>query len=159
VKQTPWLDNWNGTAYHGYWASDFYEVDPNFGTPEDLHTLVDTAHELEMLFMLDIVANHVGPLHTLDDVMNLGPGLNDPMGAQFHQDPHPDAVPFADYLLDPLTMMEAGPECWPYYTFGPDTCDFTTILDGWFGDLGDLNHENPDVQTYLLDWIDYMRST
>ena len=63
-------------GYHGYWAKDFNKIDEHFGTPEDLKKLSQTLKENGMLFMLDIVANHVGPLHGLDDVASLGDGLN-----------------------------------------------------------------------------------
>ena len=32
-------------------------------------------------------------------------------------------------------------------------CNYTVILDGWFGDLADLRQENPAIASYLLDWI------
>ena len=32
-------------------------------------------------------------------------------------------------------------------------CNYTVILDGWFGDLADLRQENPAIAGYLLDWI------
>ena len=32
-------------AFHGYWASDWTAIDPNFGTRADLQELVDVAHE------------------------------------------------------------------------------------------------------------------
>jgi len=85
--------------------------------------------------------------------------------AQFHTDPHPDAdtpppSTFEEYLLSPLNMLEAGANCWPNYPFGSglDDCSYATTLDGWFGDLGDLNHENVAVASYLLDWIAWLRA-
>ena len=156
VEQVPWLDNWNGTAYHGYWAADFNAIDPHFGTEADFVALTSKAHELGMKVMLDIVANHVGPVHDLSEVGRLAPELSDPAGEQFNQLPHPDPVPFSEYLSNPYTMMEAGDSCWPYYDFGP-SCNYTVIEKGWFGDLGDLNHSNPSVRSYLLTWIRGMR--
>ncbi|GMI13364.1 hypothetical protein TrVE_jg3005 [Triparma verrucosa] len=156
VKQVEWRDNWNGTGYHGYWAKDFNKIDEHFGTPEDLKQLSQTLKENGMLFMLDIVANHVGPLHSLDDVASLGDGLNDLSGEQFHQLAHFDEVDFEEYLKNPYTMMEAGDACWPYYDFGHG-CNETVILDGWFGDLGDLNHEDEPTAQYLLKWIGDMQ--
>ena len=43
---------------HGYAIQNFLEVDPHFGTKEDLRDLVDTAHEMGMYIVLDIVINH-----------------------------------------------------------------------------------------------------
>jgi glycosidase len=45
-------------GYHGYWITDFTDVDPHFGTRADLKALVDAAHARGMKVYLDIVANH-----------------------------------------------------------------------------------------------------
>ena len=44
VKQVPWLDRWNGTGYHGYWAQDFNAIDPHIGTEADLLALSAALH-------------------------------------------------------------------------------------------------------------------
>ncbi|KAG5974263.1 hypothetical protein E4U55_008264 [Claviceps digitariae] len=48
-------------GYHGYWARDLYYVNPKLGSAQDLKNLVNAAHEKNMLVMVDVVANHVGP--------------------------------------------------------------------------------------------------
>ncbi len=53
-------------GYHGYWAKDWTTLDPNFGTMEELATLVETAHEHNIRILLDVVANHTGPVTPLD---------------------------------------------------------------------------------------------
>src|SRR5690606_3826956 len=45
-------------TYHAYDTSDYYEIDPRFGSKEDLRTLVAQAHRREMRVILDFVANH-----------------------------------------------------------------------------------------------------
>ena len=47
-------------GHHGYWADNFTEIDPRFGTEADLKDLVDRAHEMDMRIILDVVYNHVG---------------------------------------------------------------------------------------------------
>ena len=47
-------------TYHGYGIQDFLDVDPHFGTRQDLRDLVDAAHERGMYVLLDIVFNHSG---------------------------------------------------------------------------------------------------
>jgi alpha-amylase len=47
-------------GYHGYWATDFSQLNPNFGTSQDLMDLVNAAHDKNILVMLDVVANHAG---------------------------------------------------------------------------------------------------
>jgi glycosidase len=45
-------------AYHGYWITDFTDVDPHLGTKADFRALVDAAHARGMKVYLDIVINH-----------------------------------------------------------------------------------------------------
>ena len=47
-------------AYHGYWADDFYSLDPRFGTEAELRQLVDEAHARGIRVLLDVVYNHAG---------------------------------------------------------------------------------------------------
>ncbi len=47
-------------GYHGYWADDFYALDPRFGTEAELKALVDAAHARGIAVLLDVVYNHAG---------------------------------------------------------------------------------------------------
>jgi glycosidase len=47
-------------SYHGYGIQNFLEIDPRFGTRQDLRDLVDAAHELGMYVLLDVIFNHTG---------------------------------------------------------------------------------------------------
>ena len=49
-----------GYAYHGYWQRDLYEINPQFGTAQDLKDLSDALHNRSMYLMVDIVVNHNG---------------------------------------------------------------------------------------------------
>lgn len=51
------------SGYHGYWPISFTLVDDRYGTEEDLHELVQVAHENNMNVLLDFVANHVHKEH------------------------------------------------------------------------------------------------
>ncbi len=46
------------SGYHGYWITDFTQVDPHFGTREDMKRFVDAAHARDMKVYLDIITNH-----------------------------------------------------------------------------------------------------
>jgi glycosidase len=46
------------SGYHGYWITDFTDVDPHFGTREDLKAFVEAAHKRGMKVYLDIITNH-----------------------------------------------------------------------------------------------------
>ncbi|NBM19097.1 pullulanase-type alpha-1,6-glucosidase [Streptomyces sp. GC420] len=45
-------------GYHGYWITDFTQVDPHFGTNEDLETLIDKAHAKGIKVFFDVITNH-----------------------------------------------------------------------------------------------------
>ncbi|KAI6854499.1 alpha-amylase [Hortaea werneckii] len=48
-----------GDAYAGYWSQDLYQLEPHFGTEEDLKALVAELRSREMLVMVDVVVNHM----------------------------------------------------------------------------------------------------
>jgi alpha-amylase len=50
-------------GYHGYWAEDFYDIDPHFGSMGDFKELVEKAHKKGMEIILDIILNHTGFEH------------------------------------------------------------------------------------------------
>ncbi|MFI5974742.1 pullulanase-type alpha-1,6-glucosidase [Streptomyces sp. NPDC051452] len=45
-------------GYHGYWITDFTQVDPHFGTNQDLSTLISRAHAKGMKVFFDVITNH-----------------------------------------------------------------------------------------------------
>jgi glycosidase len=47
-------------TYHGYGIQNFLEVDPHFGTKDDLKEMVRVAHENGIYVILDIILNHSG---------------------------------------------------------------------------------------------------
>lgn len=51
------------SAYHGYWPIRSKEVDYRFGSSQEMHDLVDAAHDSDMNVLLDYVANHVHEEH------------------------------------------------------------------------------------------------
>ena len=53
-KQAPW----DKGSYHGYGIQNFLDIDPHFGTPEDLRDMVQTAHEKGIYVILDVIVNH-----------------------------------------------------------------------------------------------------
>ena len=58
----------NTYGFHGYWAKDWTELDPNFGTKNDLKELVEKAHKKGIRVILDAVINHTGPVTEIDPV-------------------------------------------------------------------------------------------
>lgn len=64
------VDEGTGNTYgfHGYWTKDWTNVDPAYGTMQELQELVDKAHQKGIRIMLDAVINHTGPVTELDPV-------------------------------------------------------------------------------------------
>ena len=52
--------NRKGTLGSYYAVANYVKVNPEFGTKDDLHHLINTAHKDSMLIILDWVANHTG---------------------------------------------------------------------------------------------------
>jgi alpha-amylase len=62
-------------SYHGYHMSNLYEINPYFGTKFDLEELITECHNRDIWVMLDVVANHIGPVG--QDFRGINP-FNDP---------------------------------------------------------------------------------
>jgi glycosidase len=147
VWLTPIVKNGAPEDYHGYGAVDLYTVDPHLGTMEETQQLVQAAHKEHMKVFLDVVPNHVGPLH---------PWVSDPPTPDwFHGTPKQHLSSFAplkedfygvhekkEPATDLLELLE-DPHAPPEFR--------KNLTEGWFwGILPDMNTENPLVVQYLL---------
>jgi glycosidase len=143
-KQVP-VDN----SYHGYGIQHFLDVDPHFGTRDDLRRLVNTAHGLGIRVILDVILNHTGDVFTYDQG---APGWN---GQKFSVRGFRDAqgnatLPFTTINLQ--TQPNAFPDgaIWPSEFQNPDVFTregrignfdfFPEFVDGDFFGLKDLHH-------------------
>lgn len=63
----PWRQCPSLETYHGYGIQDFLELDPRFGTRQDLRDLVDAAHDRGMYVLLDVIYNHSADAFFYDD--------------------------------------------------------------------------------------------
>ena len=50
-------------SYHKYDVADYYQIDPKFGTMEDLQELIQLCHERDVKLILDLVINHTASNH------------------------------------------------------------------------------------------------
>lgn len=162
------------TAFHGYWAYDWYQIDPHFGTEEDLRDLSDGLHERGMCFILDMVVNHVGPILSSKDVAKVRP-FN--QTSHYNQPGATQGMSFDDYTRCFREFRMVSPECpYPLQALGKEAfgepvpadlpfcgvgsyCqgyDEALTQDGWFYDLGDLNQSVPFVREGLIDWAVHM---
>src|SRR5829696_3008685 len=51
-------DGFPSAGYHGYWITDFTQIDPHLGTNAELRQLVDAAHARGIKVYFDIISNH-----------------------------------------------------------------------------------------------------
>jgi len=58
---SPVVDN-TDNGFHGYWARDWNKINDHFGGEQGLKNLVAAAHSMDIWVMVDVVANHVGPV-------------------------------------------------------------------------------------------------
>ncbi|UIX35181.1 pullulanase-type alpha-1,6-glucosidase [Streptomyces sp. GQFP] len=54
-------------GYHGYWITDFTQVDPHFGTNQDLETLISKAHAKGLKVFFDVITNHTADVVDYDE--------------------------------------------------------------------------------------------
>ncbi|GAB7051744.1 alpha-amylase family glycosyl hydrolase [Catenuloplanes indicus] len=100
LKQVPGVE-----SYHGYGTQDFLDVDPRFGTPDDLRDLVATAHAMGIRVILDVVLNHTGDVFDYAVPAPVWDGSTFPVAGFRDTDGKP-VLPFG-----PLTDRDTG--VWP----------------------------------------------
>ena len=54
-------------GYHGYWVTDFTQIDPHFGTNEDLRDLIEAAHAKGIKVFFDIITNHTADVISYEE--------------------------------------------------------------------------------------------
>lgn len=130
-------NNMPAVTYHGYAITDFYKLDPRFGTNEDYRQLIAEANKKGLRVIKDMVVNHFGTNHWM---------LKDlPMKSWINQWPE---FTRSNYRGGTITD--------PYAS----EYDRKKMLKGWFDTtMADFNQDNPYVTNYLIQntiwWIEY----
>jgi glycosidase len=125
-------------SYHGYSTTDFYKVDPRYGSNEQYRDLVAQAKSKGVGVIMDMIVNHIGSGHWwMQDL------------------PTDDWLNFQDEPV--MTSHEHITEQDPYAS----EYDKRLYSDGWFvKTMPDLNQRNPLMADYLtqnaLWWIEYL---
>ena len=153
---TPVLENnspdGNGSStYHGYATTDYYRVDPRFGTNDEYKRLCDEAHSKGLKVVMDMIFNHCGFEHPWVADMPSSDWLNTPEWLDARKDKTKPEV--NDKYLQ--TSYKLTPIVDPYAS----KVDFKETVEGWFvPTMPDLNQKNPHVMTYLIQnsewWIE-----
>lgn len=58
---SPVVDN-TDNGFHGYWARNWNKINDHFGGEDGLKRFIKAAHDMDIWVMVDVVANHVGPV-------------------------------------------------------------------------------------------------
>ena len=131
------------SSYHGYATTNYYRVDPRFGTNEDYARLVAEAHAKGLKVVMDMIFNHCGYDH---------PWVKDMPSKDWFNTPEWMKKGDGYYLQ---TSYKLTPVLDPYAS----KVDKRETVDGWFvRSMPDLNQKNPHVMTYLIQnsewWIE-----
>lgn len=148
-------------TYHGYGIQNFLDIDPHFGTREDLRDMVDEAHKQGIYCILDVILNHAGNVFDYRNVRYQSQGAD----GSWYPDPRWDGQPyevdgFRDETgkpvlpfnpLDSARLEAAWPEgaIWPRELQSPDNFlqqgritnwdHYPEFVDGDFCELRKLN--------------------
>lgn len=138
IWPTPLLINdMPGTSYHGYAITDYYQIDPRYGTNEDYRQFVATAHSKGLKVVQDMVFNHCGSENFLYTDM--------PDSTWFNHGGH--------YVQCSYRILSVSD---PHGA----NADLRDAQDGWFvSSMPDFNQRNHHVLNYLIQnslwWIEY----
>ena len=128
-----------GGSYHGYAITDFYQVDPRFGSNEEYCELVDKAHAKGMKVVMDMIFNHCGSNHWW---------LKD--------------FPTSDWLNNQDNFVQTTHFKWTLMDIHAPQSEKDILVNGWFTrGMPDLNQRNRHLARYLIQnslwWIEYAR--
>jgi len=135
---TPVVENNTFRSYHGYAATDFYNVDPRLGTNMLYKKFVDESHSRGIKVILDHVANHLSDDHPWLKNLPTDDWLNGTIDK--HLDANHHKMVFSDIHADSATIKH--------------------VEQGWFvKSMPDINQRNPFVQNYITQntiwWLEF----
>ena len=153
-------DHGRQSTYHGYATTDYYRVDPRFGSNADYRRLVDEAHQKGLKVVMDMIFNHCGFEHPWVKDMPSKDWFNTPEWLSPENQKRSvvtktmdgDQVTNDKYLQ---TSYKLTPVLDPYAS----KIDLHESVDGWFvPTMPDLNQRNTHLMTYLIQnsewWIE-----
>ena len=131
-------DNQGFSTYHGYATTDYYHIDPRFGTNEEYTQLVRASHEKGLKVVMDMIFNHCGFEHPWVKDMPSKDWFNSPgwlAGGKDAKSKYKQTSYKLTTILDPYASK----------------IDKNETVNGWFvPTMPDLNQRNPYVMRYLI---------
>ena len=139
---TIWLNpvlenNMKKSSYHGYSTTDYYKIDPRFGTNELFKELSLKSKEKGIKLVMDLIPNHCGSEHW------------------FFIDP-----PMDDWINNQSGFKQTSHNRETVQDIYASEIDKKEHVDGWFVEtMPDLNQKNKKMSKYLIQntlwWIEY----
>lgn len=135
IYESPMNDN-------GYDISDYYAINPDFGTKEDVEKLLTEAHKLGIKVMLDIVINHTSTSHHW-----------------FVESRKSKDNPYRDYYIWKEGTKDEPPTNWES-KFGGNAWEYDEQTESYYLRLfdvsqADLNWENDQLKEEIYEMINY----
>ena len=123
------------TSYHGYDVEDYYQIEEDYGTLEDLQELITEAHKRDIKIVMDLVINHTSSSHPW-----------------FQEALKKEDSPYRDYYIwtQDMTKKQAFS---PMGTIGWAKNPYKEELYYamfWEG-MPDLNYDNKKVEEEIMD--------
>ena len=145
-------DHGNQSTYHGYATTDYYKVDPRFGSNDEYRQLCDDAHAKGIKIVMDMIFNHCGFEHPWVKDMPSHDWFNTPewllpenQATTVELKTMDGAAKVNDKYLQ--TSYKLTPVVDPYAS----KVDMRETVDGWFvPTMPDLNQRLPWVMDYLI---------
>ena len=138
IWPTPMLgDDEAAWSYHGYACSDYYHIDPRYGTNELYKQMVQQAHSKGLKILMDMVPNHCGASHWW---------MKD--------------LPYHDWINQFPEFTNTNNVFTANYDINASEYDRKLSNRGWFDHpMPDMNLENHDLlqyfQLWAIWWIEY----
>ncbi|RED46794.1 glycosidase [Winogradskyella eximia] len=135
-------------SYHGYAMTDFYKVDPRFGTLKDYKELANNLRTRDMKLIMDQVANHCGLEHWWMKDLPFKDWVN-------YQELYEENKDNWDWKTTKTSNHRRTTNQDPYASKN----DYLEMADGWFvSSMPDLNQRNPFMANYITQnsiwWIE-----
>ena len=159
IWMTPLLRNnaiqKDGVAHHGYWIVDFSEIDPHFGSNDELKQLIDAAHQRGMKVFFDIITNHSADIIRYKECHQADGRFHEGLDhCEYKPSDTPTAEQYTPFLLADEVNVKVpqwlnDPQY--YHNQGDSTFEGESSLNGDFNGLDDLDTLNPKVLTGMIE--------
>ena len=135
-------------SYHGYATTDYYTIDPRFGTLSDYLDFSERAKKNNIKLIKDIIVNHCGLYHWWMEDLPFNDWLN-------YQEIY---LKSNDETIEKNTVYSNHRRSTIQDTYAAEV-DYRGMLDGWFvPTMPDLNQRNEFMAEYLIQnsiwWIE-----